>query len=234
MPNAATFDDDLVSGQEARAASRNSPRRGTPRKPRASGPSGRKKKKSRWPRLDLHRVARVAAIGMASTMAIGIMVNALMLQKGHHPAPLFGQIAIVAAKPAVATTPPAASTERGRIEAGIDEHAAVAQPRVRNAAGPRVAESEATAGTDDAIARLIAGGGAGPGAKADATDARTVANVQRALTKLGFKVPATGSMGPATRKAIEAYEKDRHLPAKGDIDRRLVRALSAEAKTKID
>lgn len=221
MRNAATFDDDL--GYEA------SPRKTAKRKP----PTARagKKKGAKRRRFDLQRVARFAAIGMAATMAIGIMVNALVLQKGHHPAPLFGKALAPIAGLAAAPLPPIRAAQV----------AAQAEPSTALPAKPRKVEVAGRDGdapaADDAISRLLSGGSstAAPkgDTKGDAKD-KTVAGVQRALTKLGFKVPATGAAGPATKKAIEAFEKDRHVAVKGEVNRRLVKMLTAESGIKID
>ena len=224
MRNAATFDDDLVTKAP--------PRAGAPRKPRAGGAKG--KKSARQPRFDMHRVARFTAIGMAATMALGIMVNALVLQKGHHPAPLFGKATAVSPTPLAAqSTAPLPPTHA--VEASAAAPKAARRPIVAT-------HDDDAPGSDDAISRLLAGG-PGSGAKAAArSDAKKddkgtgkmVTGVQRALTKLGFKVPATGAAGPATKKAIEAFQKDRHMPVKGEVDRRLVKVLAAESGIKID
>ena len=221
MRNAATFDDDLDYGA--------APRKGTPRKPRAAT-AGKTKKGAKRPRFDMHRVARFAAIGMAATMALGIMVNALVLQKGHHPAPLFGKASTPVTIPAAAPLPPARTAP---VAASADVAPTTStKPRKTVVAGR---DADAQAG-DDAIGRLLAGG-AMPAAKAASNgkgEGKTVTGVQRALTKLGFKVPTTGAAGPATKKAIEAFEKDRHMPVRGEVDRRLVKVLAAESGIKID
>ena len=69
---------------------------------------------------------------------------------------------------------------------------------------------------------------------ADHTEGKTVIGAQRALTKLGFAVKATGSLGPQTKKAIEAFEKDRGLPVKGELSRRVIKILAAESGVKIE
>ena len=233
MPNAAMFDDDL--GYEPK------PRKGAPRKPRAA--SAGKKKGAKRKRFGMDRVARYAAIGMAATMALGIMVNALVLQKGHHPAPLFGKTSAPTASQAAAAPLPPVRTEP--VEASA-EAAPASTGKVRRTV---VATRETDApSSEDAIGRLLAGGG-GSAAKVTGKvqgqgkvqgkgnvkdEGRTVTGVQRALSKLGFKVPVTGASGPATKKAIEAYEKDHHLPVKGEVNRHLVKALAADSGVKID
>lgn len=254
---AATFDDDFGSSR--------APRKGA--RARSAGGTGKKKKGGRRAVFDMNGVARYAAIGMAATMALGIMVNALVLQKGHHPAPLFGKAA--AASPAPAAAPKAVVAAIPAVHATAPNEA----PAVDNASARshRVVggtHADASAG-GDAIGRLLAGEDPIPG-KARATlakaspaksaltmsalaksasaksgsnkptaekgdaKAKIVSGAQRALTKLGFTVPATGTNGPATRKAIEAFQKDHHLPVKGELDGKMVKLLAAESGVKID
>lgn len=223
MRNAATFDDDLDYASV--------PRERAPRKPRAASAAAKKKKGPRRPRFDMHRVARVAAIGMAATMALGIMVNALVLQKGHHPAPLFGKAPGAAAASAVLPRP---VVHAAQVDAPLAVTPVAPTAKARKSV---VASRDADEPVgDDAIGRLLAGGApAKASGKGEAkSDGKTTMGVQRALTKLGFKVPPTGTAGPATKKAIEAFEKDRHMAVKGEVDRRLVKVLAAESGIKID
>ncbi len=57
-------------------------------------------------------------------------------------------------------------------------------------------------------------------------DARLVVEVQRRLARAGYYRGAIdGILGPETRRAIRAYERDHKMPAYGVIDRQLVRTL---------
>jgi peptidoglycan hydrolase-like protein with peptidoglycan-binding domain len=56
-----------------------------------------------------------------------------------------------------------------------------------------------------------------------------VAAAQRALVKLGFVLEADGVAGTSTRQAIERYERDRGLPARGVLSPDLVRRLGTES-----
>jgi hypothetical protein len=54
----------------------------------------------------------------------------------------------------------------------------------------------------------------------------TVAEVQRRLARAGYYHGAIdGILGPETRRAIRAYERDHKMPAYGVIDRQLLRTL---------
>ncbi len=247
MPKAAaaTFDDDFGTFEPRRGAAPRKPAAGSKAAAarRSAGGKGRKGRTGkRFDRfgLDMAKVARVAAIGMGASIAGAIMVNALMMQKSRHPAPLFGQtIAMpkqVAPKPVAA---PAASPVKPAPFAPV----VMAPSPVPPVAPPANAKPHQAAGAsekatgDDAIARLLGDGGkfAKPEVKAEAKpDGKTVLNVQRALAKLGFAVTPNGSLGPQTRHAIEAFEKDRHLAVNGAVSPRLVKVLSAESGVKVD
>ncbi len=80
----------------------------------------------------------------------------------------------------------------------------------------------------DAVADLL-NGGASPSqpASSAASPNKNVLAAQRALTKLGFAVPATGTAGAATRQAVEKFEKSRGLPPKGELTPKIMRELAA-------
>ncbi len=63
---------------------------------------------------------------------------------------------------------------------------------------------------------------------------RAVAAAQRALVKLGFVLEADGVAGATTRKAIERYERDRGLPARGVLTPDLARRLGSESGIAIE
>jgi peptidoglycan hydrolase-like protein with peptidoglycan-binding domain len=52
---------------------------------------------------------------------------------------------------------------------------------------------------------------------------------QRALLKLGYVVRADGMLSSATRQALEKFERDIGLPAKGQITPKLLRQLAARS-----
>jgi hypothetical protein len=57
--------------------------------------------------------------------------------------------------------------------------------------------------------------------------ARIIA-VQRALSEFGFgQIKPTGTPGPDTQRAIEAFERQRNLPITGRLSEQLIRELSA-------
>jgi len=57
-------------------------------------------------------------------------------------------------------------------------------------------------------------------------DVRLVIEVQRRLARAGYYHGSIdGVLGPETRRAIRAYERDHNTPAYGVIDRQLLRTL---------
>lgn len=82
------------------------------------------------------------------------------------------------------------------------------------------------------------GPGAGQSAarKSDAStrhmsDPSTVKDVQARLSDLGYDPgPADGQMGPKTRNAIRAYQKDEGLRADGQITASLVKRIRADSR----
>lgn len=149
-------------------------------------------------------------LGLAAAAAGCILINALFLQSGRHPAPIF---VTEAAKPAVPSTgsvpmPPPRRLAAERPPAAAAMPAAPPAP-VKTAAAPR-ADKRA-----DPIADLLE------------PSNRTMA-VQRALAEFGYgQIKPTGTVGPDTKAAIEKFERERRLPVTGQISERLTRELSA-------
>lgn len=56
----------------------------------------------------------------------------------------------------------------------------------------------------------------------------TIAKMQRALSRLGYPVVATGYWDTATVTALEEYQEDNRLPRTGRLDRRTAEALYAD------
>ena len=189
-----------------------------------------------------NRIAGALLVGLAAAIAI----NALELQTARHPAPLFGRIATLspalpaATAPAPAPTPaPAASDTRGPPATPAPTAPLTAAPAASPAdpLGQFIRQGETTpahrstaplpAARPDAISQILRRSAETP--PAPQQPSRTVFAVQRALVKLGFVLKADGIEGDATRKAIIQFETDRHLPPRGDLSARLVRALRADS-----
>ncbi len=148
---------------------------------------------------------------------VGIGVNALVLQRERHPAPLFGSAApkLPAAAPAPAPPPPQTpvSTEDNVPPA---ESSAALPPA-------RSAESAGSSSSSDPIAELLAGGVHGEPSHLTLT-------AQTALAKLGYPVKPDGKEGSATEQALREFERAHGLPPATEITERLVKQLTAAAR----
>jgi peptidoglycan hydrolase-like protein with peptidoglycan-binding domain len=141
---------------------------------------------------------------LMATVATGwIFTNALFLQTGPHPAPIFA-----APKPAVQTAAPLPSPPPGRPQTTQPERLR-AQPVSTRPAEP--------VRPNDPIAALLA-----PKPKLLA--------VQQALADFAYgPVVPTGVFDPQTRAAIERFQKARGLTVDGQLGERTLRELSTVA-----
>ncbi len=179
-------------------------------------------------------------IGLIFTgLLITVLVNALAWQKTRHPAPLFGHTLPIEAKLEPKLEP---KTADARSEAPIPvarptqqaapETAAVSEPAANVPHGrDLMAEaaqlsSQRPAVTHDPIAQLL---------KSPAVESsKTVLAAQRALMKLGYVVKPDGVMRPATRLALEQFEREHSLPAHGNLSPKVLHELSAESGIAIE
>jgi hypothetical protein len=192
-------------------------------------------------------VAGVLAFAAVSA----IVANALFLQSGHHPAPMFGSVVTLPA-----TDLPAASPlPRPRpavADACVSEPKAVVEPKP--ALEPRpVLEKPAEPRAVDPLTNLVKATSAAPVATSNTlrppasiplapraeTPAglavRRTANVQRALTEYGYgQLKPSGTIGPDTQAAIAKFEREHRMPVTGQMSDRLVRELGAMTGHPID
>jgi hypothetical protein len=190
-----------------------------------------------------HSPKDTLAAVLALTAILAIIVNALFMQAGRHPSPLFGTMVPVAKS---ASTPPAVQ-KVSAIPATQPQQAA-SQPPVAASPMPRPRPAEAEVRPGDALGNLVrstsaqaspaasaprppaAVPAASSSAKADVTStpgaSQRVAAVQRALTDYGYgQIKATGTVGADTQAAIQKFERERKLPITGQMSERLVREL---------
>ena len=183
-------------------------------------------------RILLHSPKDVIAGGIALIAVITVIVNALFLQAGRHPAPMFGS---VAALPAVAMLPANHLPRPRPLEADASQSesrpAADARPadKAADQLGNLVKTTSAVPTVQTNIPRPPA---AIPVSHVDGTTAsgagpRRVAAVQRALTEYGYgQLKPTGIIGSDTQAAIQKFERARKLPVTGQVSDRLVRELA--------
>jgi hypothetical protein len=149
---------------------------------------------------------------------VGIGVNALLLQRERHPAPLFGYAApkLPSATPAPAPPPP-------QKPASTEDTAPPAQPSATLPPARPAESAGSSSSASDPIAELLAGGPHG-----DAT--RLTLAAQTALAKLGYPVKPDGKEGSATEQALREFERAHGLPPATEITERLVKQLTAAAR----
>ena len=185
-----------------------------------------------------------------------IIANALFLQAGRHPAPMFGSLAI----PAAALTPANPLPRPRPVEADgtlLEPRPTEIKPAESRVSESRVSESKASESrasesraadpkSTDSIAHLVKGTAGAPAAsstiarppvpmptvsRGDAGQnigSRRVAAVQRVLTEYGYgQLKATGTIGSDTQAAIQKFERDHKMPPTGQMSDRLVRELTA-------
>jgi hypothetical protein len=218
------------------------PRRPSARKRGKGGNAAAEARPSRFAAVWRYRTPALAA-GLLCALLGGIAVNAMFLQHGRHPAPLFGStVKIEQPKPPRPPVRPssidALLTERipsaplqpvnpaqgaAFSPAAVDDEAAAAP-----AAAPAIAPVKKTR---DPIGALIAGNGV---ATPEAASGKSVTAAQRALRKLGAPVKPDGDYGAATRKAVEAFQRDNHLAVTGDLNAKTRHLLSARSGLPVD
>jgi hypothetical protein len=170
-------------------------------------------------RLLPSRPKDAVCLGLAVVATGYIVVNALFLQSGPHPAPIFTEVAQPAAAPPSDSVPmpPPKRQASARLPAATLPPASVKTTASVPAAPVKTATTTGSRADSrpDPIAELLE------------PSNRTIA-VQRALAEFGYgQIKPTGTVGPETRAAIEKFERERKLPVTGQVSERLTRELSA-------
>ena len=190
----------------------------------------------------LHSPKDMAAGLLAFAACSAIVANALFLQTGQHPSPMFGtSIHLGASSPLPRPRP---------VEADAVAEPKLAEPRL---AEPRLIEPR----TNDPLANIIKATAGSPLSSTPMTSApppsnvvrppapipgpvqitgsRRVAAVQRALSENGYgQLRATGTIGADTQAAIQKFERERHMVVTGQMSDRLVRELAVVTGHPID
>src|SRR3954462_9955687 len=175
------------------------------------------------------------AAGVLAFAAVGaIVANAVFMQAGHHPSPMFGA-AVSGPFATVSPLPRPRPVEATLKEADLKltdprpmetrpAPAAAVPPRAIAAPAPNAMRPApiAVSSRSDPVGDLIVA-------------SRRIAAVQRALTDYGYgQLKPTGIVGSDTSAAIQKFERDRKLPITGQMSDRLVRELSAATGRAID
>ncbi len=179
-------------------------------------------------RILLHSPKDAVAGALAFAAVSAIVANALFLQAGRHPAPMFGSVVVM---PAVA---PASPRPRPRPVEADAIQPEPKQPEPRSAADP-LANLVKTTGAASVMPNAfprppapIPASSHGDAGTIPGAGPRRIAAVQRALTEYGYgQLKPTGTAGSDTQAAIQKFERARRLPVTGQVSDRLVRELTA-------
>jgi len=168
------------------------------------------------------RPVDASALACAVAASLIIVVNAVFLQSGVHPAPFFANPTVQTATnrvSALSSGSPAAAPTSPPIRT-IDMAPARPAPAGRT-------QAATSARRNDPIGDLI-GSAPAPASTASVTGAARVVAVQRALSEYGYgQLRLSGALDEPTSAAIQKFEADRKLPVTGRISDRLLSELAA-------
>jgi hypothetical protein len=191
-------------------------------------------------RILLHSPKDMVAGALAFAAVAAIIANALFLQAGHHPSPMFGTVVVMPAPELAAASPlPRPRPVETRPAEALPPELKPAETRsadplgnlVKAISAPPVAAANNVPRPPAPIPVLSRNeSAAGP-----TLGSRRVAAVQRALTEYGYgQLKPTGTIGADTQAAIQKFERERKLPLTGQMSDRLVHELAATIGHPID
>jgi len=189
--------------------------------------------------------------GLVAVAAISaIVANALFLQTGRHPAPMFGTVINLPAPSAVALPNPLprprpVGADTSPLEPRATEFRAEPKPVERAAEKPPEKPVEATATTrsNDPMTNLVKQTTSTPSATRppapipmpQSPAARRIAGVQRALSEYGYgNLKITGTMSGETQSAIQKFEREHKMQVTGQLSDRLLRELGTAIGHPVD
>jgi len=181
----------------------------------------------------LHSPKDVVAGLLAFAAVSAIIANALFLQAGPHPAPMFAPVRLVGSPAPVTVLPRPRPADADIV------------PQEPRSVEPKLAEPRSSDRNSDPMGNLVKSTNSAPvlppavlrppapipppsrAETTQSTGSRRVAAVQRALTEYGYgQLKASGTMGADTQAAIQKFERERKMPVTGQVSDRLVRELS--------
>ena len=206
-------------------------------------------------RIFLHSPKDMLAGALAFAAVAAILANALFLQAGRHPSPMFGSSVVTLHAPVTnplprprpvelavrpAEPPEAKPVEAKSVDIRTSDHN-TSDPKPADpmtnlvvksispspVAGTNVVAPTAKPPTLAAPPHVMRPPASIP-ASSHSAAARRIASVQRALTEYGYgQLKPTGAVGADTQAAITKFERNRKLPVTGQMSDRLVRELTA-------
>jgi hypothetical protein len=153
--------------------------------------------------ISRHPREAVGVLALACAV-MTIFVNALFMQHGPHPAPIF------------ATRHAAPAAHASAAHAPMSQFVPQTRPLIPAAAipAPRPRAEAAPARPGDPIAALLA-------------PSNRVLAMQQVLSQYGYgQIRPTGIMGPETAEAIRKFERSQHMPVTGQASDAVANALS--------
>lgn len=203
-------------------------------------------------RILLHSPKDLVAGLLAFAAVSAIIANALFMQAGRHPSPMFGTVTTMPA----ATLAPSSLPRPRPVEAARVADPLPPGPRAveLKSADPKVVDPKVAEPKGDPMANLVKStvtpqatpsSIARPPAPIPAARnevianqtpaARRVASVQRTLTEYGYgQLKPTGTVGSDTQAAIQKFERERKLPVTGQVSDRLLKELTAMIGRPVD
>lgn len=182
--------------------------------------------------------------GLVAVAAISaIVANALFLQTGRHPAPMFGTVINLPAPSSAALSNPLprprpVGADMSPLEPKATEFRAEPKPAEKAPEKP-VEASASTPRSGDPLTNLVKAATSTPPSVAIARPpapvpvqqspaARRIAGVQRALSEYGYgNLKVTGTMSGETQAAIQKFEREHKMQVTGLVSDRLLRELGA-------
>ncbi|WP_027572080.1 peptidoglycan-binding domain-containing protein [Bradyrhizobium sp. WSM1743] len=183
--------------------------------------------------------------GLVAVAAIAaIVANALFLQTGRHPAPMFGTVINLPAPSSVPLSNPMprprpVGADTSPLEPRATEFRVEPKPAERAAEKAPEKPVEATASTrsSDPMTNLVKATTSTPPSAIrppapipaqQSPAARRIAGVQRALSEYGYgNLKITGAMSGETQSAIQKFEREHKMQVTGQVSDRLLRELAA-------
>ncbi|WP_375307850.1 peptidoglycan-binding protein [Bradyrhizobium sp. A11] len=183
--------------------------------------------------------------GLVAVAAVGaIVANALFLQTGRHPAPMFGTVINLPAPSSMQLSNPLprprpVGADSSPLEPRATEFRAEPKPAERAAEKAPEKPVEATASTraNDPMTNLVKQTTSTPTSAMrppapipvpQSPAARRIAGVQRALSEYGYgNLKITGTMNGETQSAIQKFEREHKMQVTGQLSDRLLRELGA-------
>jgi hypothetical protein len=194
-------------------------------------------------RVLLHSPKDTLAGLVAVASVSAIVANALFLQTGRHPAPMFGTVINLPAPSSVPLSNPVprprpVGADTSPLEPKATEFRVEPKPAEKAPEKP-VEATASTPRSSDPMTNLVKQTTSAPSSVAIARPpspipvqqspaARRLAGVQRALSEFGYgNLKITGTMSGETQSAIQKFEREHKMQVTGQVSDRLLRELAA-------